>query len=176
MAAPVDAVMLGEAAVLVGDEEFEETLVDIGLLDRQPPASVGDGEGAEQPPVAVEHHGGGGHVGRRGRLGEPGLEVADVGEAEDHRRAEEHDGDGRDQAKAVEAEPPRPAPLARGLVITGTGILRQPLPVSSRAIAPRFLASTGRSAGLGRAGSHRNQAPPIRNRFSGSPGTSISTA
>ena len=49
-APPVDAAMLGEAPVLVGDEHVEEARIDVGLRHRQAPAAVGDGEGAEQRP------------------------------------------------------------------------------------------------------------------------------
>ena len=51
----VDAAMLAEAPVLVGDQRLDEERVDIGERYRQPPAAVGDREGAEQHAVAVEH-------------------------------------------------------------------------------------------------------------------------
>ena len=100
---PIDAVVLGEAPVLVGDEQLEEALVDIVFRHRQAPAAVGDGEGTEQPPVAVEHHRRRGDLSRRGRLWETRFEVADMGEAEDDGRAYRHKGNGCDQPEAVEA-------------------------------------------------------------------------
>ena len=55
----VDAAVLAEAPVLVGDQRLDEERIDIGERHRQPPAPVGDREGAEQHAVAVER--------RRGR-------------------------------------------------------------------------------------------------------------
>ena len=50
----VDAAVLAEAPVLVGDQRLDEERVDLGERDRQPPAPVGDREGAEQHAVAVD--------------------------------------------------------------------------------------------------------------------------
>ena len=51
----IDAVMAAEALVLEGDQHGEVARVDILDLDRQAPAAVGRGVGAQQPVVAVEH-------------------------------------------------------------------------------------------------------------------------
>ena len=58
----VDAAVRAEALVLEGHQHGEIARVDVLRLDRQPPAAVGRGVGAQQPVVAVEH-------GHRQRLG-----------------------------------------------------------------------------------------------------------
>ena len=52
----VDAAMLLEAPVLVADQHLEKARVDLVPGHRQPPAPVGDGEGTEQPVVAIDHN------------------------------------------------------------------------------------------------------------------------
>jgi hypothetical protein len=58
----VDAAMAAETPVLEGQQHGEIARVDLFRLDRQAPAPVGRGVGAQQPVVAVEH-------GHRQRLG-----------------------------------------------------------------------------------------------------------
>ena len=55
--ARVDAAMLIETPVLVGDEHREIARIDVMRRRRQPPASVGQGEGPQQPAVAVDDDG-----------------------------------------------------------------------------------------------------------------------
>ena len=51
----VDTVMLVETFVLIGEQHFEETRIDILDGRRQPPAPLAGGVGAQQPALAVEH-------------------------------------------------------------------------------------------------------------------------
>ena len=55
--ARVDAAMLVEAPVLVGDQHRDIARIDVVRRRRQPPAPVGQGEGAQQPAVAVDDDG-----------------------------------------------------------------------------------------------------------------------
>ena len=52
--APVDAVVRVEAAVLVAEQHRQIARIDLAGGRRQPPAAVGQGEGAQQPAVAVD--------------------------------------------------------------------------------------------------------------------------
>ncbi len=52
----VDTVMLVEALVLVGEQQPEEPRIDIFHRDRQPPAPLAGGIGAQQPALPIEHH------------------------------------------------------------------------------------------------------------------------
>ena len=54
----VDPVMGAEAPVLVGKQEVEQARVDIGRGHGQAPAAFQGRIGPQQPPFAVEHHGG----------------------------------------------------------------------------------------------------------------------
>ena len=61
----IDAAMLAEAPVLVGDQRFDEERIDFVERGVEPPASVGGGEGAEEDAVAVEDEAAGFGVERR---------------------------------------------------------------------------------------------------------------
>ena len=50
----VDAVMVPEALVLIGDQHLDELRVDLVEAGGEPPAAVGRGEGAQQRAVAVD--------------------------------------------------------------------------------------------------------------------------
>ena len=50
----VDAVVIPEALVLIGDQHLDELRIDLVEAGRQPPAPVGRGEGPEQRAVAVD--------------------------------------------------------------------------------------------------------------------------
>ena len=52
----IDAVMLVEALILVGEQQLEEARIDILHRRRQPPAAFAGGIGAQQLAIAVEHH------------------------------------------------------------------------------------------------------------------------
>src|SRR5450755_3333917 len=51
----IDAVMLVETLILVGEEQLEEPRIDVLLSRRQPPAPFRCGVGAQQSALAVEH-------------------------------------------------------------------------------------------------------------------------
>jgi predicted GNAT superfamily acetyltransferase len=51
---PVDAVMGVEAAVLVAEQHGQIARIDLAGGGWQPPAAIGQGEGAQQPAVAVD--------------------------------------------------------------------------------------------------------------------------
>ena len=51
----VDAVMRMKTPVLVGDQHLEIARVGFGDLQRQAPAPVGRGEGAQQPVIGIEY-------------------------------------------------------------------------------------------------------------------------
>ena len=53
-----DAMVLRVAPVLIGEQDVEEARIDIGARRRQSPAALRRGVGPQQPPVAVDHHGG----------------------------------------------------------------------------------------------------------------------
>ncbi len=53
----VDAVMIEEAPVLIGNQHAQELRIDIGDIGLQPPASLRRGEGAEQLAIGIEHFG-----------------------------------------------------------------------------------------------------------------------
>ena len=53
---PVDAAVGIEAAVLVTEQHRQIARVDLGGRGRQTPPAVGQGEGAQQPIVAVDDH------------------------------------------------------------------------------------------------------------------------
>ncbi len=55
--ARVDPAMLPESPVLVSDEHREIARIDVVGRRRQPPAAVRQGEGAQQPAVAVDDDG-----------------------------------------------------------------------------------------------------------------------
>ena len=50
---PIDAGMILETLILVGEKHFEIERINVGFGRREAPAAVGDGEGAEQQPVAI---------------------------------------------------------------------------------------------------------------------------
>ena len=52
--ANVDPVVLVEAAILVGDEHRDVARVDVVRGRRQAPAPIGQGEGPQQPAVAID--------------------------------------------------------------------------------------------------------------------------
>ena len=52
--APVDAAMRIEAPVLVGEQHREIARIDFAARGGQAPASVGQGESAQEPPVAID--------------------------------------------------------------------------------------------------------------------------
>ena len=54
----IDAAMGAEAPVLVGEQHLDKARIDVVDGDRQTPAAVRRGVGAEQPAVAVDHLGG----------------------------------------------------------------------------------------------------------------------
>ncbi len=54
----VDALMVPEALVLIGDQHVDELLVDLIEVGFQPPVAVRRGEGAQQQAVAVLDLGG----------------------------------------------------------------------------------------------------------------------
>ena len=68
----IDTRMGLESAILVGQEHRHIGRIDRIQIDRQTPASVGNREGAQQTPVAVQHEGRGGdtHVERRRGINE----------------------------------------------------------------------------------------------------------
>jgi hypothetical protein len=47
--------VVAEAGVLIRDQGLDEQRIDIGQRGGQAPAAVGDGKGAEQDSVAIEH-------------------------------------------------------------------------------------------------------------------------
>ena len=51
----IDTMMLVEALVFIGKEQFQEARIDVMHRRRQPPAPFGGGIGAQQLPVPVEH-------------------------------------------------------------------------------------------------------------------------
>ena len=51
----IDAVVVEEAAVLVGEQHRQEARIDIRAGRRQPPAALRRGVGPQQPPVAIDH-------------------------------------------------------------------------------------------------------------------------
>src|SRR5271163_968465 len=53
----IDALMIIEPAVLVADQHRKVARIDLARSDGQSPASVGQSEGAEQPPVAIDDDG-----------------------------------------------------------------------------------------------------------------------
>ena len=53
---PIDSVVAVEAPVLIGEQHGEITRIDLADARRQPPAPVGQGEGAQQPAIAVNDH------------------------------------------------------------------------------------------------------------------------
>ena len=53
----IDALMIIEPAVLVADQHREVARIDLARSDGQSPASVGQSEGAQQPPVAIDDDG-----------------------------------------------------------------------------------------------------------------------
>jgi hypothetical protein len=89
----VDPAMTLEPGILVRLQHGEEQRIDLVGFDRQPPAPVRGREGAQEPPLAVEHHG-------RTLARRPKIERAEsLRKAQDKRgRAEpaERQGSGRD--------------------------------------------------------------------------------
>ena len=55
--APVDAVMRVKARILIGEQHRDIARVDFAELNRQAPAPVGQGEGAQQASVAIDDDG-----------------------------------------------------------------------------------------------------------------------
>ena len=53
----IDAVVVVEASVFIGDQHAQELRIDIGNAGLQPPASLGRGEGTQQIAIGVEHLG-----------------------------------------------------------------------------------------------------------------------
>ncbi len=54
----IDAMVLEEAFVLIGEQEFEEARIDILARRRQPPASLIGRIGPQQAAIAIDHQGG----------------------------------------------------------------------------------------------------------------------
>ena len=100
----VDAGMPVEACVLIGLQHREIARIDIGGLDRKPPASILRRERAQQLPVPVEYHGRA--VLRNGQVERPQA----LGEAPQRQRRDENGGheDCRD-----DDSPPQPLLYAK---------------------------------------------------------------
>ena len=108
----INATMPLEPRVLVGLEHGQIARVHVPCFDRKPPAPLRGCEGAEQPPVPVEHH-------RRAAAstcqveGAELLHVAPQGEARD-----KADGKGRGENEASSASPTSATPIHHGLACT----------------------------------------------------------
>ena len=111
--APVDAAMRVEAPVLVGEQHREIARIDLAAGHRKAPAPVGQGEGAQQPPVAIDDdrraEAGGGEIER--------LEAGDVAVPRRRPAKAEHEDEradgGEDAAFEGVRHSPSPPTLSR---------------------------------------------------------------
>ena len=89
----VDAFMVPEALVLIGDQHVDELLVDLVEPGFEPPVAVRRGEGAQQLAVAVLDFGRDGEFGRQWRR-EGAVELPEGGDRECHEAGAGGGGDG----------------------------------------------------------------------------------
>ena len=113
--AKVDAVVLIEPAVLIGDQHREIARIDLMRGRRQTPAPVGQSEGPEQPAVAIDDNrrafARGGKIERAQarRVAAPGEGRARAGRHDERQRGGEDEGEARTRHAA-------PSPVGEALI------------------------------------------------------------